>query len=88
MLHEDLVDFFHFNKVAINTLVEIEHINGNIVFAKIADPQVYFNLDKNGAYINSCILIVGPEFNLDYRLNSNIINLPTAELKSIIIKPR
>jgi hypothetical protein len=88
MLHEDLVEFFHFYKVAINTLVEIEHINGNILIAKIADPQVYFNLDKNGAYINSCILIVGPEFNLDYRLDTNIIKLPTAELKSIKIKPR
>jgi hypothetical protein len=88
MLHEDIVEFFHFNKVAINTLVEIEHINGNIIIAKIAKPQVYYNLDKNGAYIDSCILIVGPEYNIDYKLDSNIINLPTAELKSIKIKLR
>ena len=88
MLHEDLVEFFYFNKVTFNTLVEIEHINRNIVNAKIADPDVYYNLDKNGLYINSCIKIVGPEHNLDFTLDSNVINLLTAEIKCIKIIPR
>lgn len=69
MEHSDLVDFFHFNNICINSLVSIEHHNGNTIKARIANKNVLYQYDVSGNIINSHIKIVNSTLIIDYKLD-------------------
>ncbi len=83
MEHSDLVDFFHFNNVGINSLISIEHRNGNTIKARVANNNVIYEYDVSGNVINSHIEIINSTLIIDYSLDIVPVVLFSRDILSI-----
>ena len=75
MTHSAIVDFFNYNNITINSLVEIQLLSGEVFVARIANSKVLFKYDSNGIVVNSHIKIVHSKALIEY--NFTQIPFPT-----------
>lgn len=83
MTHEEVVEFFLYNNVNVDTPVTIAHKNGNQVNARIADSYVHYDYDEFGNIINSRIKIIAPKPQPGYYVNPNPVILMSDEIQCI-----
>ena len=85
MTHSDIVEFFLYNNIAINSLVKIQLLTGENFVARIADKNVSVEYDSNGEIINSIIKIINPEITFEYKITHIPIDLLSSDIKDIYI---
>jgi hypothetical protein len=85
MTHSDIVEFFNYNNITINSLVKIQLLSGEIFDARIASSTVIYGYDPKGFIMNSHIKIIHSEALIEYKINQNIVDLFSDDIKEIYI---
>jgi hypothetical protein len=85
MTHSDIVEFFNYNNITINSLVKIQLLSGEIFDARIANSTVLFRYDPNGFIINSHIKVIHSKSLIEYKFAQNSIDLFSNDIKEIHI---
>jgi hypothetical protein len=85
MTHSDIVEFFNYNNITINSMVKIHLLTGKNFDARIACSTVLYGYDPKGFIINSHIKIIHPEDLIEYKMTQNPVDLFTDDIKEIQI---
>lgn len=85
MTHSDIVEFFNYNNITINSLVKIHLLSGEIFDARIASSTVLYGHNSKGFIVNSHIKIIHSEALIEYKVTQNLVDLFSSDIKEIHI---